>query len=169
MLAVGGAAYLDETARLRLTLNGQDFVEHVPRHDLHPVKGFTFSWPHVSIVMPPTGPRDGGRVLTLSGSGFDGGWAYRCRFVDGSTIVGAVEATYSHASDSVTCPSVAYAITSMLTVQLSLDGTTYSSDSAGFFSMDPQVPLTCSHTPSSHTQPSHSPTTRPLAAVIARC
>ena len=148
---LGGSAYLSETAPLRLTLNGQDFIEHHPLHDRQVLKGYTYATPHVSLVSPPTSTVGGGRELTLRGSGFDGGWArrgppavnpYRCRFEDGTTVVGTiVEATYSHASDTITCPSVAYGTTAMLNVQVSLDGAQFSTDSATLFSMAPVVSI----------------------------
>ena len=49
----GGTAYLDEIAPLRLTLNGQDFVEHRPLDAHGSIKGYT------CLLYTSPSPRDG--------------------------------------------------------------------------------------------------------------
>ena len=57
---------------VRVTTNGQQYVDAPPF-------GY-YDAPVVSAVSPTTGPRDGGTLLTLHGSNFEGGSRYLCRW-----------------------------------------------------------------------------------------
>ena len=139
-----GSALGPEEAPLHLSLNGQDFVEassHGAPFGSNIPKGFTFAFPHVSRVMPATGPTTGGRMLTLFGEGFDGGSSYGCRFDDGANAgTSIIPASYSHAANAIYCTSPAVTSSSNVAVQVTLDGGAHvTSDTATLLLMAPQV------------------------------
>ena len=122
----GGAAYASEQVSLSVTLNGQDFVSSSAH-------SFTYGVPRVSSVQPTTGAGTGGLLITVLGSGFDGGTAYRCRF--GSV---SVAANLTAGVGSLQCLSPPRATTELLTLEVSLDaGATFTNDGATYFSMAP--------------------------------
>ncbi len=105
----GGAAFAAQPVHVSFTLNNQDLASPVPAHR------FSYTAPRVSAIVPSSGPADGGLVLTVQGSGFDGGWAYACRFGAGTTAT----ANLSADATALHCISPARTGTEMLAVEAS--------------------------------------------------
>ena len=126
----GGAAFEAQPVDVSLTLNNQDLV------GLSPARyGFVYTSPHVTAIVPPSGPADGGLVLTLQGTGFDGGWAYACRF--GADIVMA--ANLSADASELYCLSPERAGTDMFDVEATLNGEAFTADRVTYLSMRPAI------------------------------
>ena len=126
----GGAAFEAQPVDVSLTLNNQDLVGLSP-----PRYGFVYTSPHVTAIVPPSGPADGGLVLTVRGTGFDGGDAYACRF--GADIVMA--ANLSADASELYCHSPQREGTDMLDVEASLDGAAFTADRVTYLSMRPAI------------------------------
>jgi len=126
----GGAAFQAQPVDVSLTLNNQDLVSPSPAR-----YGFVYTSPHVTAIVPPSGPADGGLVLTVQGSGFDGGWAYACRF--GADIV--VAANLSADASELYCLSPERPGTDMFAVEATLDGEAFTADGVTYLSMRPAI------------------------------
>ena len=87
-----------------VSLNRQDFS--AGSHTFRYVEGGTASSPiGISSVLPASGPLAGGTFVTVAASHLSGGDDYTCRWLRNGGSAHVVNATYSSASDRVTCVS----------------------------------------------------------------